>query len=164
MGYDRGSHVRGSQGSNYGRSVAKRRKKAKSRIVGSLKKVAEHYGVQPSTVKNDWRHQGMPGEPRNWDLDAIDRWRSTRQSQKDRSGKLRPDGKSINDQNGETSNVQLEMEFAKTRSALADARKKDADARIKEIQAAKRRTSAWSTWTSWKNFSPTCLPTHATRF
>ena len=60
------------------------------RIVSSLKKVAEHYGVRLDTVRKDWRKKGMPGSPSAWDLDAIDQWRAARQSQMDRSGKLTP--------------------------------------------------------------------------
>ena len=78
----------------------------------------------------------MPGEPRQWDLDAIDQWRAARQSQMDRTGKLTPDGRAADDA-GELSERQQEILDAKSRAALADARKKDADARIKEIQARK---------------------------
>lgn len=113
-------------------------KKKQSRVVSSLKKVAEHYGVALSTVKRRWRHQGMPGKPTHWDLDAIDRWRAARQSQMDRTGTLRADGTSAAERGGrQLSFFQEEIERAKTQAALADARKKAADARIRELQAAK---------------------------
>ena len=83
----------------------------------------------------------MPGSRGAWDLDQIDQWRATRQSQKDRSGTLTLDGQA----QGKTAQSEVprelfdlgEVERAKAQAILADARKKQADARIKEIQALK---------------------------
>lgn len=105
------------------------------RIVSSLRKVAEHYGVRYDTVRKDWRKKGMPGSPGAWDLDEIERWQKVRQSSMDRSGKLTLDGRSVSEQSAE--GPVDKVTEAKTRATLADARRKDADARIKEIQALK---------------------------
>lgn len=47
-------------------------------VVGSLALVAEFFGRSVDTVKGDWRSNGMPGEPKTWDLREILRWRDDR--------------------------------------------------------------------------------------
>ncbi len=108
-----------------------------SRVVSSLKKVAEHYGVRVDTIRKRWRPNGMPGNRGAWDLDAIDGWRQTRRQEKDRSGTLTVDGK-VADSTPDVQGKMLDsLGQAKAKGIIADARKKDADARIKEIQALK---------------------------
>jgi hypothetical protein len=106
-----------------------------SRVVDTLRKVAEHYRVKPQTV-TEWKKVGMPGRKGAWDLDQIDRWRVLRQSNMDRSGTLRFDGRSVRDQHDEHQDrLQAQMNQAKARSLAADAAKKEAEARIKQLAA-----------------------------
>jgi hypothetical protein len=45
----------------------------------SLGEVAEAFQTHPSTVRKDWRSQGMPGSPEDgWPIGEIFRWRLTR--------------------------------------------------------------------------------------
>lgn len=44
------------------------------RVVRSLRKVAEHYGVRYDPVRQDWHKKGIPGSPGAWDLNEIERW------------------------------------------------------------------------------------------
>jgi phage terminase Nu1 subunit (DNA packaging protein) len=49
-------------------------------IVSNMGLVADFFGVQPSTVRGDWRQAGMPGRKGQWNLKAILEWRDSRPS------------------------------------------------------------------------------------
>ena len=113
-----------------------------ARIVRSMRKVAAHYGVADSTVYKDWKSSGMPGVKGRYDLDAIDAWRATRNTSKDRTGTLTASGRTavanppeIEDEDKVQLSLLDEASSAKLRSLKADAQKKEADARIKHFQA-----------------------------
>ena len=44
----------------------------------NLVTVAKFFGVADTTVKNDWRRDGMPGRAKRWNLSKIARWRLRR--------------------------------------------------------------------------------------
>ena len=104
-------------------------------VVAKLVDVASHYGVSPETVR-DWRRKGMPGQRGQWDLDAIDRWRSTLMSSKDRTGKHDITA-SRNEIGPANDHIADKATKAKLRAIEADAEKKEADARIKQMQLRK---------------------------
>lgn len=47
-------------------------------IATSMEEVAEFFGVTPTLVRRDWKHQGMPGGKGSYPLDEIARWRAER--------------------------------------------------------------------------------------
>ena len=44
----------------------------------NLATVAKFFGVADTTVKNDWRRDGMPGRAKRWNLSKIAQWRLRR--------------------------------------------------------------------------------------
>lgn len=101
------------------------------RIVKTIREVARHYGVSYATVSSSWRPAGMPGDRDCYDLDAIDAWRLTRQASGVTTG-----GSVSGD---ESTRMLFE---AREKTLLAESRKKDAEARIKEMQAMRLENSA----------------------
>jgi hypothetical protein len=87
---------------------------------------------------------GMPGKRGEWNLDAIDKWRSLRNSARDRSGTLTPTGKAVKevgDQQDDSYHVEYNLDAAsraKLRAIEADALKKEADAHLKQLQLQKK--------------------------
>lgn len=67
--------------------------------VGSLREVAEFFGVALSTVKGEWRPARMPGKAGAWDLKEILAWRDARRrpaaATSDPDNKVTIDGKDL---------------------------------------------------------------------
>jgi hypothetical protein len=47
-------------------------------VFNNLGEVAAAFGVSPTTVKKDWRHQGMPGTEGAWPVAELFRWHVNR--------------------------------------------------------------------------------------
>jgi len=99
--------------------------------------IARHYGVKPSVVK-DWRNRGMPQSSNGfWYLIAIDPWIRLNSNTVGLSGLSSKTGGQEN--LGQTALAQAvdDATRAKLRSITADADKKEADARIKQLTLQK---------------------------
>ena len=112
----------------------------------TLKEVADHMGVSYDTVRKEWRQAGMPGEHGNWPLDKIVAWARSRIRDPvaiDRADQLTG--------NEPTTSTETSVPDASTPDevdqfdpknpedvAAALARRRLAEARIKEADAAKR--------------------------
>lgn len=114
-------------------------------IVRTLQEVGAAFGVQASTLRANWRTQGMPGESNRWDLREVAIWRRGHLADLEKRADDRTPSDSFTRRKNEAEarKVELEVEKREQEMALSSGRLVDRSVIVPAIRALLSKAAEW---------------------